>query len=220
LVARGASAADVAVTGIPVSGKFALPTESGTARRHLGLRDDTPVLLVVSGGFGVGPVAGILDAANRVETRVQVVVVCGRNEQLRRELAVLNHRHPTRLLGFVSNMHEFMAAADLVVTKPGGLTSSEALAIGRPLLIVDPIPGQEAANSDFLLEHGTAVKVNRVEDIPYRLDTLLGSRRLKQMSRAARRLGRPGAARAVCEAALDRLTHRSSTAIASGNCSP
>jgi processive 1,2-diacylglycerol beta-glucosyltransferase len=113
-----------------------------------------------------------------------------------------------------------MAAADLVVTKPGGLTSSEALAIGRPLLIVDPIPGQEAANSDFLLEHGTAVKVNRVEDIPYRLDTLLGSRRLKQMSQAARRLGRPGAARAVCEAALDRLTHRSSTAISSGNCSP
>jgi processive 1,2-diacylglycerol beta-glucosyltransferase len=136
---------------------------------------------------------------------VQVVVVCGRNQALRRDLAALERRHPTHLLGFVTNMHEWMAAADLVITKPGGLTSSEALALGKPLFVLNPIPGQEAANSDFLLEHGAAAKANRVEDLPYRLEQLLGSRKLAQMARAARRIGRPGAAADICQAVLARL---------------
>jgi UDP-N-acetylglucosamine:LPS N-acetylglucosamine transferase len=85
----------------------------------------------------------------------------------------------------------------------GGLTSSEALALGKPLLIFNPIPGQEAANSDFLLERGAAVKVNRLEDLPYRLGQLLGSDKLKDMAKAAKSLGRPDAARAVCQAVVE-----------------
>src|SRR5213075_50385 len=123
-----------------------------------------------------------------------IVVVCGRNAELRRELAVQDRRHPTHVLGFVTNMHELMAVAALIVTKPGGLTSSEALAMGRPLFILNPIPGQEAANSDFLLERGAAAKVNRIEDLPFRLEQLMGSRKLKEMARAARKLGHPNAA--------------------------
>jgi processive 1,2-diacylglycerol beta-glucosyltransferase len=102
-------------------------------------------------------------------------------------------------------MHEWMTVADLVLTKPGGLTTSEALALGRPLLVVNPIPGQEAANSDFLLEHGAAVKANRVEDLPFRLAKLLGSAKLAEMARAARDLGRPTAAADVCQAVIARL---------------
>ena len=101
-----------------------------------------------------------------------------------------------------------MAASDLLVTKPGGLTSSEALAVGRPLLIVDPIPGQEAANSDYLLERGAAVKANRLEDLPYRLESLLagaGLIRLKKMAAAAKALGRPRSGPAVCAQVLKRL---------------
>jgi processive 1,2-diacylglycerol beta-glucosyltransferase len=89
--------------------------------------------------------------------------------------------------------------ADLIITKPGGLTTSEALAMGKPLLIVNPIPGQEAANSDFLLERGAAAKVNRVEDLPYRLGQLFASTKLAQMARAAKNLGRPRAAQTICE---------------------
>ena len=103
------------------------------------------------------------------------MVVTGRNEELRRELAAQDRKHPTHVLGFATNMHELMAVADLIITKPGGLTSSEALAMGKPLFILNPIPGQEAANSDFLLERGAAAKVNRVEDLPYRIEQLLGS---------------------------------------------
>jgi processive 1,2-diacylglycerol beta-glucosyltransferase len=205
LVARGASAEAVVVTGIPISAQFSLPINARAIRRQLGLRDDLPVLLVLGGGFGLGPVAAILKAMNQLRTQVQVLVVCGRNEELRQELAIQQFQHPTRVLGFVTNMHELMALADLIITKPGGLTTSESLALGKPILILDPIPGQEAANSDFLLEHGAAAKITRVEDVPYRLEKLLGSRRLAAMVRAARALGRPQAAHRICEEVLHRM---------------
>ena len=136
---------------------------------------------------------------------MQVIVVCGKNEKLRKQIAAEPKRHATQVLGFAANMHELMAASDLILTKPGGLTTSEALAMGKPLLILNPIPGQEAANSDFLLEQGAAVKVNCVEDLPFKITTLLDSKKLAQMARAARGLGQPRAAAAVCLAAMKRV---------------
>ena len=205
LVARGAAPECVAVTGIPVAAKFSVPIDPALVRKRLGLRDDLPTLLVLSGGFGMGPVAQIMSELNKLQGPVQVLVVCGRNEELRRELAVQERRHPTHVLGFVSNMQELMAVSELVITKPGGLTTSEALAMGKPLFVLNPIPGQEAANSDFLLEHGAAAKANRLEDLPYRLEKLLNSPKLAEMAAAARALGKAGAARAICLEVLARL---------------
>ena len=204
LVARGAAAANAMATGIPIAGKFAGKVDARGVRRTLGLRDDLPVVLVLSGGFGMGPVGKILGELDKVHSEFQTLVVCGRNEELRRELAAQDRKHPTRVLGYASNMHELMAVADLIVTKPGGLTSSEALALGKPLLIIDPIPGQEAANSDFLLERGAAAKINRVEDLPYRVSQLLGSKKLAEMAKAAKALGRLHAAQKICEAVIAR----------------
>ena len=192
-------------TGIPVAAKFSSKPDAKAVRKNYGLRDDLPVLLVLSGGFGMGPVAEILTELDKVPGHFQSIVVTGRNEELRKKLAVQNHKHPTHILGFSTNMHELMAVADLIITKPGGLTSSEALALGRPLFILNPIPGQEAANSDFLLERGAAAKVNRVEDLPYRIEQLLGSKKLADMAKAAKKLGRPEAARAVCREVLARM---------------
>jgi len=205
LLARQVPADRVVVTGIPIASKFSSKVDAAAVRRSLGLRDDLPVILVLGGGFGMGPVAEILQELHRVATPLQIVVVCGRNAELRRELAVQDRRHPTHVLGFVTNMHELMAVATLIVTKPGGLTSSEALAMGRPLFILNPIPGQEAANSDFLLEHGAAAKANQVADLPFRLEKLLHSPKLAELTKAARALGRPGAATAVCRAVLQQL---------------
>ena len=168
-------------------------------RKACGLRDDLPTLLVLSGGFGMGPVAEILGELDKIPTPFQTLVVAGRNEALRRELAAQDRKHPTHVLGFVRNMHELMTISDLLITKPGGLTTSEALALGRPLFILNPIPGQEAANSDFLLQHGAAEKANRVEDLPFRLGQLLGSKKLAAMARAAKELGKPNAAAAICQ---------------------
>ncbi|PYJ03051.1 MAG: hypothetical protein DME25_13700 [Verrucomicrobia bacterium] len=198
LLARGAAAENVVATGIPISARFSSRPEARAVRQSLGLRDDQPVLLVLSGGFGMGPVAEILSELDKVPRSFQTLVVTGRNQDLRRELAAVDRKHPTHVLGYASNMNELMAVADLIISKPGGLTSSEALALGKPLFILNPIPGQEAANSDFLLERGAAAKANRLEDLPYRLEQLLGTRKLSDMARAARTLGRPSAARDIC----------------------
>jgi processive 1,2-diacylglycerol beta-glucosyltransferase len=205
LVARGAAAENVVVTGIPIAGKFSSPINGAEIRKRYGLRDDLPILLVLGGGFGMGPVAEILAELDKVPQQFQTLVVAGRNEELRRELAVQDRKHPTHVLGFVTNMHELMSVSDLVISKPGGLTSSEALAMGKPLFILNPIPGQEAANSDFLLERGAAAKVNRVEDLPYRMGQLLGSKKLVEMAQCAKGLGRPSAALDICRETLQRL---------------
>ena len=205
LVARGAPAGSVVATGIPIAARFSAKSDPRAVRKTLGLRDDLPTVLVLSGGFGMGPVGKILGELDKVAREFQTLVVCGRNEELRRELAVQDRKHPTRVLGFAANMHELMTVADLIITKPGGLTSSEALAVSRPLLIIDPIPGQEAANSDFLLERGAAAKVNRVEDLPFRVNQLLGSKKLGEMAKAAKSLGRAQAARSICEIVLGRM---------------
>ena len=205
LVARGAAAENVVATGIPIAAKFSAKPDARVVRKTLGLRDDLPVLLVLSGGFGMGPVAEILAELDKVAQPFQTVVVTGRNEELRRELATQTRKHPTHVLGFSTNMHELMVVAGLIITKPGGLTSSEALALGKPLFILNPIPGQEAANSDFLLERGAAAKVNRVEDLPFRVGQLLGSKKLAEMAKAAKALGRPQSATTVCREVLKRL---------------
>jgi processive 1,2-diacylglycerol beta-glucosyltransferase len=203
LVARGAPAEQVLATGIPISARFSIKPNVKAARQTIGLRDDQAVVLVLSGGFGMGPVAEILVELDKTERPFQTVVVTGRNEELRRELSGRDRKHPTHVLGYAANMHELMALADLIITKPGGLTSSEAMALGKPLLILNPIPGQEAANSDFLLERGAAAKINRIEDLPYRIEQLLGTKKLAVMARAAKALGRPQAAQHICHATIN-----------------
>lgn len=198
LVARGVPPESIVVTGIPISAKFSSKIDPKAVRKAYGLRDDLPVMLVLGGGFGMGPVAEIMAELDKATGHFQTVVVAGRNEKLRRKLAAREHKHPTHVLGFSPNMHELMAIAELIITKPGGLTTSEALAMGKPLFILNPIPGQEAANSDFLLERGAAAKANRVEDLPFRVEQLTGSKKLSEMARAAKTLGRPQAARAIC----------------------
>jgi processive 1,2-diacylglycerol beta-glucosyltransferase len=206
LVARGAKDADVAVTGIPIAAKFSSRVDTDGLRAQFGFQSNVPTLLVLSGGFGMGPVREILGELDRIERTLQVIVVCGKNEKLRTQVAALPHRHKTQVLGFATNMHELMAVSDLILTKPGGLTTSEALAMGKPLFILNPIPGQEAANSDFLLEQGAAVKANCLEDLPFKITTLLDSKKLAPMSRAARALGQPRAAAAICQAVLARVS--------------
>jgi processive 1,2-diacylglycerol beta-glucosyltransferase len=205
LVARGVPAERIFASGIPIAAKFRQPLNTRALRKEQGIRDDLPTLLVLGGGFGMGPVVEILDALESSDQSFQTLVVAGRNEKLRRELAKKDFQHPTRILGFVTNMNELMSVSDIILTKPGGLTSSEALALGKPLLILHPIPGQEAANSDFLLERGAAAKVSRVEDLPFRLEQLLGSRKLQEMGRAARKLGKPDAAVEICQEVLRRI---------------
>lgn len=207
LTARGVPAKRIVVTGIPVSQRFLKPRSAALIKKEQTLHPRLPTLLVLAGGLGMGPLVETLREIDKSAGAFQALVVAGKNEALRKRLAAERFRHPTRVFGFVTAMQDLMTASDLIVTKPGGLTTSEALALGKPLLIVNPLPGQEAANSDFLLEHGAAIKANRLEDLPYRVDHLLGSAHLRAMARAAKAIGKPLAADAVCRAA-DRMLRR------------
>jgi processive 1,2-diacylglycerol beta-glucosyltransferase len=205
LTAYGFDAQRVAVTGIPIGPQFSNKQSRAAACARFGLNPDLPGILLLAGGFGTGPLAEVLQEIDRCSFPVRVLVVCGKNEALRQKLTTAKYRFPIQVFGFVGNMHELMTATDLVITKPGGLTTSEALAVGKPLLIFRPIPGQEAANSDFLLQQGAAMKANRAADLPYCLEQALQPKQLAKLSRQARRLGRPQAAQTICQIVLDRL---------------
>lgn len=136
---------------------------------------------------------------------MDVVVVCGRNEELGRRLSQQQppRRHHLKILGYTSDIDEFMAIADVVISKPGGLTSAEVLARGSVLAIVNPIPGQESRNSDYLLENGAAVKIGPVATLPHKIGGLLNDpKRLARLKANARRLGRPRAAFAAADKVL------------------
>jgi processive 1,2-diacylglycerol beta-glucosyltransferase len=212
----GVPRGDVTVSGIPIHPAFSRPVERAERLARQGLVGQRPVVLQLAGGFGVGPVEKLLAAILAVETPLEVAVVAGRNEELRGRLEAVEPppRHRLKVFGFTREMHDLMAVADVVISKPGGLTSSEALACGAALAVVNPIPGQESRNSDFLLEHGAAIKINNVATLPDKLGRLLAEpERLAAMKENARRLGRPEAAFTVARAVL---VHRKLGFLASG----
>jgi processive 1,2-diacylglycerol beta-glucosyltransferase len=193
------------VTGIPIDPVFATPkSRQGCLDAH-GLVGDRPIVLQLAGGFGVGPVAGLFQGILSVQRPLQVIVVAGRNAKVKAQLDSISipRRHKAAIFGFTDKIDELMNVADLVVSKPGGLTTSEALARGAAMAIVNPIPGQEIRNSDFLLENRAAIKVNNLPTAKLKLEALLSDeKRLEELKCNARRLARPRAAFDVAELAL------------------
>jgi processive 1,2-diacylglycerol beta-glucosyltransferase len=203
LAALGQPPDIVQVTGIPIHPAFSAPFDRAALRLKHELPPEVPVVLVLAGGFGVGPIEGLVAALQAQVRDAQLVVVAGRNEALRAKLerAAAGAAAPTRVLGFTREMHEWMAVASLVVSKPGGLTTSEALACGVPLVVANPIPGQETRNATMLYEGGAAISGENPYTIGARVSALLKDPpRLTRMSRAARALGRPRAAFDIVEA--------------------
>ena len=202
----GVPAEHIFVTGIPIHPVFSTPKDRlGCLGRH-GLAQDRPILLQLSGGFGVGPIEKLFSTLLQVQKPIQLVTIAGRNEALREELAAIvpPPRHQVKVLGFTKEIDELMQAADLVVTKPGGLTTSEVLAREAVMVIVNPIPGQESRNSDYLLENGAAIKVNNAATLPYKIDRILEEpARLERLRENVRRIARPQAAFAVVQSVLE-----------------
>lgn len=194
------------VTGIPIHPVFAEPKGRADCLHRHGLLGDRPIVLQLAGGFGVGPIKQLYRGVMSVETPLEVVVVAGKNAKAKQQLEAVPvpKRHRAKVIGFTTEIDELMAVADVVVSKPGGLTTSEVLARGAAMLIVNPIPGQESRNSDFLLENGAAIKANNAATLPLKLSRLLGDRaKLESLRANARRLGRPRAAFDAASVALE-----------------
>lgn len=201
----GVPAGDVSVTGIPIHPVFSEQKNREDCLSRHELEGNRPIILQLAGGFGVGPVEKLFQSLLEIEVPLEIVLVTGRNEKLKQQMDQLvpPGRHRVKVLGFTDKIDELMTVADLVVSKPGGLTTSEVLAKGAAMAIVNPIPGQESRNSDFLLENGAAIKINNVGTLPYKLTRLLRDpEQLATMKRNARRLGKPDAAFDIARMAL------------------
>jgi processive 1,2-diacylglycerol beta-glucosyltransferase len=215
----GVPAEHIFVTGIPIHPVFSAPKDRGACLKKHGLADDRPIVLQLSGGFGVGPIEKLFSALLHVQKPIQLITITGRNEALRAELAAMvpPARHRVKVLGFTKEIDELMQAADLVVTKPGGLTTSEVLAREAVMVIVNPIPGQESRNSDYLLENGAAIKVNNAATLAHKIDKLLETpARLERLRENVRRIAQPRAAFDVVTSALALIGEASRAAIAPG----
>jgi processive 1,2-diacylglycerol beta-glucosyltransferase len=202
----GVPATDTLATGIPIHPEFSEPKFRPNLLSKYELVSDRPVILQLAGGFGVGPIEKLYSALLGVEVPIQLLVVTGRNEKARKKIETIDcpARHRVKIIGFTQEIDELMAVADLVVSKPGGLTTSEALASGAPMVIVNPIPGQESRNSDFLLENGAAIKANTIATLAHKVTSLLRApERLAHLKANAQRLGRPRAAFEIVERSLE-----------------
>ena len=210
--ARGLPADRIHVTGIPVMPVFSRPDAPALARDanavRLGLDPARTVVLMASGGGGMGNLPAMVARVLTLDgpgSDFQVIAVAGRNVAAYEALQALALRHPGRLVavGFTDEMEKLMAAADLVVTKPGGLTISECLALGKPMLLVSPIPGQEEHNAGFLMEEGAAWLAYDTIGLEYKLAELMAAPdKLRRMAQKSRALGKPDAARNVLDRVL------------------
>ena len=194
----------ITVAGIPIDPVFAEKKDKTEMREKHDLDKGKLTILVSAGGFGVGNVENLLFALSELKTPAQIIAVCGRNEELKiklQKLAVEKLNSKTvgfKPIGYTKQMDEFMSASDLIVGKPGGLTTSEALAKGLIFVIVNPIPGQEERNSDHLLEKGCAIKCNNLPVLAYKIDKLIADKeRFETMQKNVLNLANPKSAESI-----------------------
>lgn len=213
LLRRGQPDAQIAVSGIPIDPVFMKNQRAESARQQLGLDPAQPVVLILGGGYGVGPAVELITAAGKAGVNCRLLVVAGSNKELkeRAEAAAQTLSTPVTVYGFVTNIHDLMDAADLIISKPGGLTTSEVMAKGKPMLIIDPIPGQEQRNCEYLLEAGAAARLFDIEDAGYKIESLLADKpRLARMGESARQIGHAAAALDIAADILKRHERRRS----------
>ena len=196
----------ITVSGIPIDPIFAEHKDKTAMREKYDLATDKLTILVSAGGFGVGNVEHLLEALSDLKTPAQVLAICGRNEELKSKLEKLavnklnNNTVVFKSIGYTTQMDELMSAADLIVGKPGGLTTSEAMAKNLIFVIVNPIPGQEERNSDHLLEQGCAIRCNNLPTLAYKIDKLINDKaRFDTMKTNVSRFARPDASREIVE---------------------
>ena len=206
LIRRGIPAEKIHVLGIPIDLKFSKKAERRALAAHLGLDPVAFTLLICSGGFGTGPVEPLVHALRSIPEPLQALVVTGKNTKLYHRLENLRPTFPHNLkvYGFVDNIDELMDVSDLFVTKPGGLSCTEAMTKGLPMVLVAPIPGQEARNAKIIEKFGAAVLAGPVKKAPGIIQQLRHDpARLQEMAHRGSSTGRPNAAMETARLALE-----------------
>ncbi len=201
MIKMGLRESSIYVCGIPVAERFAKEhTDRRICLARLGL-ENKPTALVMGGSLGLGNIEQVFRSLLYIKQEIQIVVVTGSNNKLRQQLEAISADYSNiRILGYTEKISELMSASSLIITKPGGVTISEALVKRLPICIMDPIPGQEERNANFLRNSGAAFRLTDRDDLEYLLEhTLLKPNILKRMSEAAGRLAKPNACEEISD---------------------
>ncbi len=199
----------ITVSGIPTHPVFAEDKDRLAMRRKHGWRENLPAILVSAGGFGAGNAGRMVEALIAAKIPAQIIAVCGKSAPLKASLEKIAVRRKAdelpvvKVVGFTTEMDELMTAADLMIGKPGGLTTSESLIKGLGWVVANPIPGQEEKNAIYLLEHGAGVWSDNLHTLAFKVGALLEEpARLETMRRNALRLARPDAGGLIAQFAV------------------
>ena len=196
----------IVTSGIPIHPKFSEPKKRKELLAKYGLQNNSPVILISAGSFGVTPLSEVIADLGVIQDEFQITVVCGHNAKLRKDLEIKQKAEPRlkKVFGFVDFMDELMALSDLLITKPGGITVSESMALGLPMIFIEPIPGQEEANADYIVEQGAGIKARNLPVLLYKLGLLIrNSEKLTDMSQRAKAISRPKAAKTIADEVLN-----------------
>ena len=205
-VTKGVSPDAVKVYGIPIRPKFANQLDKEPIAQKLGLDLSIPTILIMGGGQGLGPIKQVVKSLINIDHPLQMIVITGVNKKLVKKIHKQNKKSFKKIIfyEYANNVDELMEVANMIVTKPGGMTTSECLAKELPMVIINPIPGQEMRNTDFLLNKGIALRIDKTSDIGEEIEILLkSSDRLADMSRAAFEHSRPHAALDIAKLILE-----------------
>lgn len=192
----------ITVSGIPIHQKFSEVKDKINFKNKYGLSENMPTVLISAGSFGITSLSELIEDFKKIKEDFQMMIVCGNNEKLKKEMEDLQRREPRlkQVFGFVDFVDELMAISDILITKPGGITVSEALAVGLPMILIEPIPGQEEANADYLIEQGAAVKARNLSVLIHKMSNLMRKREeLDKMSQVAKKISKPFAGKLIIE---------------------
>ena len=203
-VSQGVRPDRIGVYGIPVEPRFLDPVDRAAVYAEFGLDPSLPVILVMGGGGGFGPIGELMRSVDRIAQPAQFVVLTGTNHALLAWFKQQRFTHRVSAYGYVERVPQLMEIASLIITKPGGLTTAEALAKRVPLLIVTPIPGQELCNARYLVAQGAAAQLGPSETVGEAVAALLSDpERLATMRGHAARLSRPESAMQVARVLIE-----------------
>nr|WP_085449810.1 glycosyltransferase [Halalkalibacter krulwichiae] len=185
-------------TGIPIKSIPDVSVPRWKIRNDLHLKPDEKTVLITGGGLGLGKYIEVLEKIENLEDQVQVLCMTGTNKDLEQKIKNFTSKHRVHVISYTDRFTDYLRASDIILSKAGGLTMAEALACETPILIYEPVPGHEEDNAKFLIDFGTAVKAEIIEDIPILLERMLyDEKHYNQLVNHARKLKKPDAAKHI-----------------------
>ncbi len=205
LINLGISKKKICVYGIPISRYFCQYIKRNEICEKLGLIPNKPIIIIMGGGTGLLPMKEILNQLCKISYKINIIIVAGTNDKLVNELSYFNTDNSkcVKIFSYINFINELMFAADVMITKAGGVTIAEALSCGLPMVIFKPIPGHEWHNAEFLLQNNSAIILKDLKDLNNLIYKLLFSKKkIKFLKMNILKLAKPKAAFKIAEEIL------------------